>query len=134
MACNPQVLGLLEEMLDSGKTPEEVCRDSPELLSEVRQRWKEFCRIGAGVGALLPEPGTPPDADVIALVPHAAGLPQVPGYGVEAVLGHGGMGVVYKARHRATSVTARGAGQGFGHARARAECYHTLAADAQDVP
>ena len=37
MAGNPQVLGLLEEMLDSGKTPEEVCRDCPELLPEVRR-------------------------------------------------------------------------------------------------
>jgi eukaryotic-like serine/threonine-protein kinase len=41
MAGNPQVLGLLEEMLDSGKTPEEVCRDCPDLLAEVRQRWQE---------------------------------------------------------------------------------------------
>ena len=38
MAGNPQVLGLLEEMLNSGKTPEEACRDFPELLPEVRQR------------------------------------------------------------------------------------------------
>ena len=37
MAGNPQVLGLLEEMLDAGKTPEEVCRDCPELLPEVRR-------------------------------------------------------------------------------------------------
>ena len=38
MAGNPQVLGLLEEMLDSGKTPEEVCRHCPECLPEVRRR------------------------------------------------------------------------------------------------
>src|SRR5262245_57167838 len=99
MAGNPQVLGLLEEMLDSGKTPDEVCRDCPELLPEVRQRWQGFrlsdaqvetllsgIRAGQGAGAL--GPGVP-----------SAGLPQVPAYEVEAALGHGGRGIVYKARH-----------------------------------
>ena len=56
MAANPQVLELLEEMLDSGKTPEEVCRDCPNLLPEVRERWKAFCRIDPEVGAWYPEP------------------------------------------------------------------------------
>src|SRR6516164_10191669 len=99
MADNPQVLALLEEMLDSGQTPEEVCRNYPELLSEVKQQWKQFRLIDAEVGAMLPEHNPPPNAGAIMPIPPTAGLPQVPGYGVEMVLGYGGMGVVYKARH-----------------------------------
>jgi serine/threonine-protein kinase len=101
MASNPQVLGLLEEMLDAEKTPEEVCCDCPELLPEVRQRWQEFQLIDGQVRTLLPGLAKCPGADTITSVPAPGDLPDVPGYEVEAVLGQGGMGVVYRARQRA---------------------------------
>jgi serine/threonine-protein kinase len=98
MDVKTQVFDLLEEMLDSGKSPDEVCRDCPELLPEVQRRLRDFRRIDAELGALFPALPTPWDGVVTASVQPTDGLPQIPGYAVEAVLGHGGMGVVFRAR------------------------------------
>src|SRR5262245_43636809 len=98
MAGDPRVLGLLEEMLAAGKTPEEVCRDCPELLPEVRERWREFRLIDAAVVELLPGLRTSPGVGTVTPVPPADDLPQVPGYELSGEVGRGGMGVVYRAR------------------------------------
>ena len=54
---DPQVMRLLEEILESGGTPEEVCGDAPELLWEVRQRLKQCREVDAEIEAMFPASG-----------------------------------------------------------------------------
>jgi hypothetical protein len=98
MSDNPRLRHLLDELLDSQATPEDVCRSCPELLPEVRTRWQAVCRIRSELDALFPVPALK-GAGAPAPWPEGAALPQVSGHQVEAVIGHGGVGVVYRAWH-----------------------------------
>ncbi len=72
-------------------TPEQLCPEDGDLREALEARMAEHGRFLAAIEP-LPEAGDGPDG------PPAA-LPAVPGYEVLEVLGHGGMGVVYRARN-----------------------------------
>jgi serine/threonine-protein kinase len=91
MSANSRVRHLIDQLLDSDATPEEVCGQYPDLLPEVRNRWQRMRRLRWDLDAYFPPEDSERTAEYTA-------LPHVPGYEMKAVLGHGGMGVVYWAR------------------------------------
>ena len=60
MADEPRVEELLDEIFDTDRTPEEVCGECPELLPEVRRRWRQMCAVNVQLEALFPTPGATP--------------------------------------------------------------------------
>src|SRR5689334_19144444 len=86
---------LIEEILDSERTPEEVCSDTPDLLPLVRKRLEQIENVSHQLDEMFPTEtsrykATTAKGDIE--------LPTISGYEVEEVLGRGGIGVVFKAR------------------------------------
>jgi serine/threonine-protein kinase len=100
MPDDPVISVILEEILESGRAPEEVCPDDPVLLAEVRRRLRKFRKMEAQIDELFPSSTAGASPAKNAHLQNLGGkMPEIAGYEVESILGHGGMGVVYKARH-----------------------------------
>ncbi len=91
---------LVEEILVSGRTPEEVCAECPENLEEVRLRLRRIRMISEQLDDLFPSTALGlSEVQRMSVESDVRRLPQIPGYEVKSVEGRGGVGVVYRARH-----------------------------------
>jgi hypothetical protein len=63
MPDDPRIRSLVEEILESKRTPQEVCAATPELLPAVRELLEQFQRTGQQVDELFPQDDPTKSAD-----------------------------------------------------------------------
>ena len=84
MPDESRILALLEEALDSKRTPEDVCADEPELLWEVRERFERCQNVEAQIEAMFPTTGSEKQAKRCLHLPTT--LPVIPGMTIQVIL------------------------------------------------
>lgn len=93
------VTALLQEILGAERSEEEVYRKHPELRAELSARLAGVRALHRELDEILPSADSL-DARMRSRR-RTPKTPDIPGYAIEGVIGTGGMGVVYRARHAA---------------------------------
>lgn len=93
---------LLEETLETSMRPEQVSGGDLELERVLHKRLNHLREVSAQMEAMFPtytERGNPTRRLLIETLHNDDRVPVIDGYEVYDVIGAGGMGVVYRARH-----------------------------------
>lgn len=94
-----RLLPIIERILETGESPEDACDEFPELLPEVRQRLEAMSALDAEIDTAFPSHLASSGMWSDFLKRLSCKHPTIEGYTVEGIIGTGGVGVVYRARH-----------------------------------